>query len=297
MNDNINTKIEDKIMETNFTPLINSKYDITKGMIKEIEDIELKRERLLSCLGGIDKLDEKVFDFYSDIKTIDFCCFLIKNSHLRISDMKKSFSKSFSQNKAYFSNYLYKLNKDGFLTLQERFKRRKGNGALYHDGFYVDENLAKESKKSEPYTYRNINSFYQKRGIYLLFQDDKIVYVGISHDIESRLRTHERDANKSFNLSKSFLVDNHDTLAKLEKLIIRKYLPLYNTCGTAKNELTIRVKKGLSKKPIDNLLMGDYNILSFLEERSILGQHMKEGRETDFDTNDLSFYLPTKSDL
>jgi len=64
-------------------------------------------------------------------------------------------------------------------------------------------------------------------GIYLLKQDDIIVYVGQSRRIEARLREHEKSANKEYN-KLEIIKCEEDELNDIEYDLIRKHTPIYN---------------------------------------------------------------------
>lgn len=69
----------------------------------------------------------------------------------------------------------------------------------------------------------------QARGIYILFKDSEIVYIGQSKNIDSRLSGHYAEKTKEFNAF-TFIpfVGSDDALTDLEAAYIVTYTPVYN---------------------------------------------------------------------
>lgn len=63
------------------------------------------------------------------------------------------------------------------------------------------------------------------KGVYFLLQDDEIVYVGSSTNVNSRLATHIGEKRKQFNKIFFFKTANY---IQLEKEYIKKFNPKYN---------------------------------------------------------------------
>lgn len=90
-------------------------------------------------------------------------------------------------------------------------------------------------KKFEPkkLQYNNIRfdvfKFFNLVGIYFLYKNNKIVYIGESNCIISRVSQHFKDNTKNFD---SFTFREHNGTAKarkqLEKKLIKQYKPKYN---------------------------------------------------------------------
>ena len=72
-------------------------------------------------------------------------------------------------------------------------------------------------------------------GCYLLFSNEKLVYVGVSNCIYSRLREHTRENIKEWDTVKFIEEHNRDKAEAMEKNFIQKYKPKYNKAGIKKN--------------------------------------------------------------
>lgn len=70
-------------------------------------------------------------------------------------------------------------------------------------------------------------------GIYKLYNNGVVVYVGQSINVFSRVKAHKTDKLIDFDFYKYFFCDKHD-LDTLEKALINKYKPIHN--GTKKNK-------------------------------------------------------------
>lgn len=70
-----------------------------------------------------------------------------------------------------------------------------------------------------------VNDLSVISGVYLLYNEKKIVYVGQSINIISRVLTHKYDKGKTFN---RFEIIETDDRIKLEKELINLILPKYN---------------------------------------------------------------------
>lgn len=64
-------------------------------------------------------------------------------------------------------------------------------------------------------------------GIYLLYKDDKVVYVGQSTNVNTRIKTHLSQGLKDFEKYIWFECEKDD-LVKVEKEYINKFKPFYN---------------------------------------------------------------------
>ena len=68
----------------------------------------------------------------------------------------------------------------------------------------------------------------RKSGCYFLYDEDELVYIGQSQDIDSRIGVHLKEAKKKFT-SYSFLIVNDESDRRiLERGLINTYLPFYN---------------------------------------------------------------------
>lgn len=66
------------------------------------------------------------------------------------------------------------------------------------------------------------------RGIYFLYRNDEIVYIGKSKDISRRIHEHLVRKEKEFDSYKFFKVGGTVNLDEIETHFIRKYRPIYN---------------------------------------------------------------------
>ena len=72
-------------------------------------------------------------------------------------------------------------------------------------------------------------------GCYLLFSNEKLVYVGVSNCIYSRLREHTRENIKEWDTVKFIEEHDREKAEAMEKNFIQKYKPKYNKAGIKKN--------------------------------------------------------------
>ena len=84
----------------------------------------------------------------------------------------------------------------------------------------------KKAKEIQPDLYQ---------GCYLLFNNEKLVYVGVSNCIYSRLREHTRDNIKEWDTVKFFEEHDRNKALEMENNFIQKYKPKYNIAGTKKH--------------------------------------------------------------
>ena len=101
-----------------------------------------------------------------------------------------------------------------------------------------------EEEEEENYTVKKISSIIKKakeiqtdlyEGCYLLFSNKKLVYVGVSNCIYSRLREHRRQNVKEWDTVKFIEEHNRDKALKIENYFIQKLKPKYNISGIKKN--------------------------------------------------------------
>jgi hypothetical protein len=79
----------------------------------------------------------------------------------------------------------------------------------------------------EELSNRSIGSA-SRPGVYFLFQDDDLVYIGKSADIDHRLGQHRNRRAFDFNRVTVFLCDPSE-MGRLEARYIRKFRPVFNT--------------------------------------------------------------------
>lgn len=104
------------------------------------------------------------------------------------------------------------------------------------------------------------------RGVYFLYADDQLVYIGQSVNIPSRIRDHLRDGTKIFNAYKSIIIPIGQDLTDVEDFYIRKYNPKYNK-ASAKGSPYTKPPRHLkystyykSPKITMNILIEDFDI-------------------------------------
>jgi predicted GIY-YIG superfamily endonuclease len=84
----------------------------------------------------------------------------------------------------------------------------------------------KKAKEIQPDLYQ---------GCYLLFNNENLVYVGVSNCIYSRLREHTRENIKEWDTVKFFEEHDRNKALEMENNFIQKYKPKYNIAGTKKH--------------------------------------------------------------
>lgn len=65
-------------------------------------------------------------------------------------------------------------------------------------------------------------------GIYLLYKDDVVVYIGQSANVASRLKTHRKEALKEFHTARVYPLDDLQSRVILEGILILYFRPPYN---------------------------------------------------------------------
>jgi excinuclease UvrABC nuclease subunit len=70
----------------------------------------------------------------------------------------------------------------------------------------------------------------KQQGIYHLFKDDELVYIGMSKNICNRLLDHLRDEKKEFNYGLWFVLKDKsmNAIYQIEKNLIKYWKPKYN---------------------------------------------------------------------
>jgi predicted GIY-YIG superfamily endonuclease len=103
----------------------------------------------------------------------------------------------------------------------------------YERGWEEDYSVKKISRIDIKKAKEIQSDLYQ--GCYLLFNNEKLVYVGVSNCIYSRLREHTRENIKEWNTVKFFEEHDRDKALEKENYFIQKYKPKYNIAGTKKH--------------------------------------------------------------
>lgn len=73
-------------------------------------------------------------------------------------------------------------------------------------------------------------------GVYMLMLGESIVYVGQSVSVIERILTHKNDSNKSFDGYKFIKIDTEEERLSTEKILIKRYKPLYNIVHNKDNK-------------------------------------------------------------
>ena len=74
--------------------------------------------------------------------------------------------------------------------------------------------------------YKVSKKIHNKLGIYILYNDKKIIYIGKSNSIKNRLYQHKKD--KFFNDVTCIYFKNEADVNLYEPYLINKYKPIYN---------------------------------------------------------------------
>jgi hypothetical protein len=109
------------------------------------------------------------------------------------------------------------------------------------------------------------NYIKDKTGIYALYKDNKLVYVGLASDMMNRLKTHRKDKHKeAWDRFSIYLTETDEHLRELEALLLRVADPKRNSqTGKLKQaeNLERRLKKNISeyqKKEREYLFKGQH---------------------------------------
>jgi hypothetical protein len=84
------------------------------------------------------------------------------------------------------------------------------------------------ASKILPRITTNANPFELLRGCYLMYQDNELVYVGVSRDIAGRLAQHRLEKTKQWDAIKYIPEDSYIDALKIEAFFIHNYKPKYN---------------------------------------------------------------------
>lgn len=75
---------------------------------------------------------------------------------------------------------------------------------------------------------RKVEKVFLKSGVYFLFKDKKVVYIGESHCVISRVSQHTQEGIKEFDEFRLIYIEGERDREKEEKKMIRKFRPVYN---------------------------------------------------------------------
>ena len=96
--------------------------------------------------------------------------------------------------------------------------------------------------------YNKISDFFGVSGIYFLLQGEKLVYVGETSCVITRIMQHQQD--KEFDGFRFLRIDNVERRLELEAVYIRRYAPKYNIAHNPTIRTTkpiIRMREDLSQ--------------------------------------------------
>ena len=82
---------------------------------------------------------------------------------------------------------------------------------------------------------------FNLKGIYLLYLDTKIVYVGKSNSCMARRTHHHQHTGKLFDTVEFYEVTNAPDIDVLEIYLINKYTPIYNIESNSSGKLTLHI--------------------------------------------------------
>lgn len=97
----------------------------------------------------------------------------------------------------------------------------------------------------------NINQFETRSGVYFLYNNDELVYIGQAYNLSRRILDHMNDGTKVFNKVRYNLVPV-ESLNDVETVLISSLKPKYNmarTIGNEKKEEAVR-RGSLTMRPV-----------------------------------------------
>jgi len=104
-----------------------------------------------------------------------------------------------------------------------------------------------------------------KHGIYALYKDEKIYYVGLASNLRQRLRHHLRDRHmKTWNKFSIYLTTSSENLKDLESLFLRIFKPIGNN----------KVGKFLKAKNLKRSINAKIRELQVVERKTLMGEYI-----------------------
>lgn len=116
------------------------------------------------------------------------------------------------------------------------------------DKIRAKENAQKE-KKLEAKKEHRISELFEISGIYMLYHNGVLVYIGESACILSRICQHRQEGKKEFDVFRIIIQPDEEKRLNIEKLLIRKHSPKYNIVHNSKTSVRtpiIRYREDLS---------------------------------------------------
>ena len=136
----------------------------------------------------------------------------------------------------------------------------------------ADETLSFELHKnnfSEEYLINKISSQikYVKRGVYFLYQNSTVVYVGLSKNISNRLHNHYSEKQKIFDSYSYIEIPDEIDLYFIESYFINYYKPIYNLdTERHKNCLEKKFRDMKKNQFLRHVFLNDKTILNLVRE-------------------------------
>jgi len=164
--------------------------------------------------GLVDRVDEMLLKGYSH----HAISYLLMSEGYNLSAMSiNRFKNMQREDKLY--NKKEKISKIKYVPINDR--RNKPN--IFEENITIKVELINPNtlKKYKRYEYYRIKN---KSGVYFLFKDDELVYIGSSRVLKNRLKNHNKSKYNKFGI---IYLDENDRFA-LEYLYIRLYKPPLN---------------------------------------------------------------------
>ena len=134
----------------------------------------------------------------------------------------------------------------------------QANKAARALGIHEELNTTWEIAKQSNYTLTEIRNV---KGIYFLYNDKEIVYIGKSNSsMSTRVQAHQKDKNKIFNKVTAYPINNDADIVIAELFLISLHNPIYNK--DKGNDVLTTLK-------IDNIDSITTNSLTYLHKGSI----------------------------
>lgn len=126
----------------------------------------------------------------------------------------------YSLYKKYFIENIYKLSY--IIDTDKKYNIIK-NDIEHMDNLEIKKLRFKFSPNKE---YDIFNGEYNGYGVYALYHNEKVVYIGKSKNIKNRIVSHKKD--KIFDFVKSIIFKDENLVNLYEPYLIQKYQPKYN---------------------------------------------------------------------
>ena len=109
----------------------------------------------------------------------------------------------------------------------------------------------------------SFNQISIKKGIYFLYKNSQLVYIGKTKNLYQRLNDHLKNDNKIFDTYKFIEITNNETnIVEIETFFIQKFQPLYNKLKKKKtkrnSKLEYKKYKNSQKNININILLHEF---------------------------------------